>query len=110
MSAWGTLTGEAAYTYGALVHTKDAEKGFGNFNRSGYSNPEFDKLFGEGSQTLDEEGRRKLYEQASEVAMEDRAMIPTVILQSVWAAKAGVLQFTPRTDQETRAYAVMPKS
>ncbi|RJE79680.1 ABC transporter substrate-binding protein [Paracoccus sp. JM45] len=109
MSAWGTLTGEAAYTYGALVHTKDAEKGFGNFNRSGYSNPEFDKLFGEGSQTLDEEGRRKLYEQASEVAMEDRALIPTVILQSVWAAKAGEYEFTPRTDQETRAYAITPK-
>lgn len=109
MSAWGTLTGEAAYTYGALVHTKDAEKGFGNFNRSGYSNPEFDKLFGEGSQTLDEEARRKLYEQASEVAMEDRALIPTVILQSVWAAKAGEYEFTPRTDQETRAYAITPK-
>ena len=40
MSAWGTLTGEAAYTYGALAHTKDDEAGFGGFNRTGYSNPE----------------------------------------------------------------------
>ena len=108
MSAWGTLTGEAAYTYGALVHTKDAEKGFGNFNRTGYSNPEFDRVFGEGTQTLDEDARRGLYEEASVIAMEDRALIPTVILQSVWAAKSGLVDFVPRTDQETRAYAITP--
>ncbi|WP_198133739.1 ABC transporter substrate-binding protein [Roseobacter sp. GAI101] len=52
MSAWGTLTGEAAYTYGALTHTKDAEKGFGNFNRSGYSNPEFDKVSAKAARRL----------------------------------------------------------
>jgi peptide/nickel transport system substrate-binding protein len=108
MSAWGTLTGEAAYTYGALTHSKDEEKGFGNFNRTGYSNPEFDRVFGEGAQTLDPEGRRALYEQASEIAMEDRALIPTVILQTVWAADAGTVEFEPRIDQETRAYAIVP--
>ena len=108
MSAWGTLTGEAAYTYGAMIHTKDDEKGFGNFNRTGYSNPEFDAVFIEGTQTLDEEARRELYEQASLIAMEDRALIPTVILQSVWAADADTLKFTPRIDQETRAYEITP--
>lgn len=108
MSAWGTLTGEAAYTYGALTHSKDAEKGFGNFNRTGYSNPEFDKVFGEGTQTLDAEARRELYEQASFIAMDDRALIPTVILQTVWAADADTLDFQPRVDQETRAYAIEP--
>ncbi|NUH63741.1 ABC transporter substrate-binding protein [Sulfitobacter sp. S0837] len=108
MSAWGTLTGEAAYTYGALVHTKDAEKGFGNFNRSGYSNPEFDKVFGEGSQTLEPEARKKLYEEASFIAMDDRALIPTVILQTVWAANADTIDMTARVDQETRTYAIKP--
>lgn len=108
MSAWGTLTGEAAYTYGAMVHSKDPEKGFGNFNRTGYSNPDFDKVFVEGTQTLDPEARRKLYEEASLIAMEDRALIPTVILQSVWAADADTLTFLPRVDQETRAYEITP--
>lgn len=108
MSAWGTLTGEAAYTYGAMIHSKDPEKGFGNFNRTGYSNPEFDEVFVRGTQTLDAEERRKLYEEASLIAMEDRALIPTVILQSVWAADAGTLTFTPRVDQETRAYEIAP--
>ncbi|WP_323039193.1 ABC transporter substrate-binding protein [Gemmobacter sp.] len=108
MSAWGTLTGEAAYTYGALVHTRDKDKGFGNFNRTGYSNPEFDAVFAKGAATLNNDERRKLYEQGSFIAMEDRALIPTVILQTVWAAKAGALKFTPRVDQETRAYAITP--
>lgn len=108
MSAWGTLTGEAAYTYGALVHTPDAEKGFGNFNRTGYSNPEFDAVFDEGAQELDADKRRALYEEASFIAMDDRALIPTVILQTVWAADAGTLEFAPRVDQETRAYAISP--
>jgi peptide/nickel transport system substrate-binding protein len=108
MSAWGTLTGEAAYTYGALTHSKDEEKGFGNFNRTGYANPEFDRVFGEGTQTLDPEGRRALYEEASEIAMEDRALIPTVILQTVSAAKADTLEMTPRVDQETRAWDILP--
>ena len=40
--------------------------------------------------------------------MEDRALIPTVILQTVWAAKADTLDMTPRVDQETRAYAITP--
>ncbi|WP_102108067.1 ABC transporter substrate-binding protein [Oceaniglobus roseus] len=108
MSAWGTLTGEAAYTYGAMIRTADAEKGFGNFNRTDYSNPEFDKVFDEGTQTLDADKRRELYEEASYIAMEDRALIPTVILQTVWAADADTLNFTPRVDQETRAYAITP--
>ena len=108
MSAWGTLTGEAAYTYGAMVHSKDPEKGFGNFNRTGYSNPEFDEVFVKGTQTLDEEERRTLYEEASRIAMEDRALIPTVILQTVWAADADTIEFAPRIDQETRAYEITP--
>ncbi|MBU2962777.1 ABC transporter substrate-binding protein [Citreicella sp. C3M06] len=108
MSAWGTLTGEAAYTYGAMVRTADAEKGFGNFNRGEYSNPEFDKVFDEGAQTLDPEKRKALYEDASYIAMEDRALIPTVILQTVWGAEAGTLSFAPRVDQETRAYEITP--
>ncbi|MCR8723083.1 ABC transporter substrate-binding protein [Frigidibacter sp. ROC022] len=108
MSAWGTLTGEAAYTYGALVHTEDPERGLGNFNRTSYSNPEFDKVFDEGTRTLDAEKRKALYEEASYIAMEDRALIPTVILQTVWAAKDGELSFAPRVDQETRAYEITP--
>ena len=108
MSAWGTLTGEATYTYGSMVHTEDEELGLGAFNRTNYSNPEFDAIFQEAQSTLDDEKRRELLEQASEIAMEDRALIPTVILQTVWAAPADTLEFVPRVDQETLAYKIQP--
>jgi peptide/nickel transport system substrate-binding protein len=108
MSAWGTLTGEASYTYGSLLHTPDEELGLGAFNRTGYSNPEFDRVFQEGQRTLDDDQRRELFEEASFISMEDRGIIPTVILQTVWAAPAGRITFEPRVDQETLAYEIDP--
>lgn len=108
MSGWGTLTGEASYTYGSLVHTADATKGLGAFNKQGYSNPAVDRLLQEGSRTMDDAKRRALFEKATEVSMNDRALIPTVQLQSIWAAKKGMLTFAPRVDQETLAYEIQP--
>ncbi|MFN4128750.1 MAG: ABC transporter substrate-binding protein, partial [Paracoccaceae bacterium] len=78
MSAWGTLTGEASYTYGSLVHSKNADLGLGAFNRGNFSDAEFDRLFQEGQQMLDDDKRRALFEQASFIAMDQRALIPTV--------------------------------
>ncbi|NIX75289.1 ABC transporter substrate-binding protein [Microvirga terricola] len=110
MSGWGTLTGEASYTYGSLVHTADPSVGLGAFNKQGYSNPEVDKLLQEGSRTMDDPKRRGLFEKAVEISMNDRALIPTVQLQTVWAAKKGAITFAPRVDQETLAYEMKPKS
>ena len=36
--------------------------------------------------------------------MNERILIPTVQLQTVWAAKADTVDFPPRIDQETLAY------
>jgi peptide/nickel transport system substrate-binding protein len=110
MSGWGTLTGEASYTYGSLVHTADPSTGLGAFNKQGYSNPEVDKLLQEGSRTMDDTKRRALFEKVTDVSMVDRAMIPTVQLQTVWAAKKGSVTIPPRVDQETLAYEIKPKS
>jgi len=109
MSGWGTLTGEASYTYGSLVHTADAATGLGAFNKQGYSNPAVDKLLEEGSRTMDDTKRRALFEKASELSMTDRALIPSVQLQTIWASKAGMLTIPPRMDQETLAYEIKPK-
>ncbi|KQQ86168.1 peptide ABC transporter substrate-binding protein [Aureimonas sp. Leaf324] len=110
MSAWGTITGEASYTYGSLIHTADPNIGLGAFNRTGYSNKAFDARFEEGQRTLDDDKRRAIFEETSKMSMEDRAIIPTVILQTVWAAKAGTVSFQPRVDQETLAYLIKPAS
>ena len=109
MSGWGTLTGEASYTYGSLVHTADVAMGLGAFNKQGYSNPAVDKLLEEGSRTMDDTKRRALFEKASELSMTDRALIPSVQLQTIWASKAGMLTIPARMDQETLAYEIKPK-
>lgn len=109
MSGWGTLTGEASYTYAALLHTADPSIGLGGFNRSGYSNPTVDRLLREGISTLDEEKRRAMFEEATRITMAERPMLPVLSLQTIWAARKGALTFKPRIDQETLAYAIRPR-
>lgn len=110
MSGWGTLTGEAAYTYGAMIHAPAPAIGFGNFNRSGYDNPEVNKLIYEGARTLDDTKRREMFVRAAEISMNERPMLPIVMPQTVWAMPKGKLTFTPRVDQETLAYQISPKA
>ena len=109
MSGWGTLTGEAAYTYGATIHGRDPAVGLGNFNRSGYSNPEVNKLLLDGSRTLDDKARRDMFIRAAEISMNDRPMLPIVMPQTIWAMQKGKLAFKARMDQETLAHVITPK-
>lgn len=108
MNGWGTLTGEASYTLGSLVHSEDAAARMGAFNRIGYKNAEVDKLLQEGARTLDDTKRRALYEKAMELSMADRAYIPTVILQTVWAGQADKVVINTRADEDTLAYFIQP--
>ena len=110
MSGWGTLTGEAAYTYGAMIHKPDPSVGFGNFNRSGYDNPEVNKLILDAARTLDDEKRRAMFVRATEISMNERPMLPIVMPQTVWAMPKGKFTFVPRMDQETLAHAITPKA
>ncbi len=109
MSGWGTLTGEAAYTYGAMIHSPDPSVGLGNFNRSGYANPDVDKLLLDGSRTLDEKARREMFVRAAEISMNERPMLPIVMPQAIWAMPKGKLSFKARIDQETLAHLVTPQ-
>ncbi|MBC7801722.1 MAG: ABC transporter substrate-binding protein [Gemmatimonadaceae bacterium] len=109
MSGWGTLTGEAAYTYGATIHAPDPSVGLGNFNRSGYSNADVNRLLLDGSRTLDEKARREMFIRAAEISMNERPMLPIVMPQTIWAAPKNKLTFTARIDQETLAHVITPK-
>jgi peptide/nickel transport system substrate-binding protein len=108
MNGWGTLTGEGSYTLGSLVHTNDAATKLGPFNRTSYSNPEVDKTIQEAVKTLDDAKRRALFEKAMEISMADRALIPVVVLEVVWAANADKVTLNARTDEDTLAYFVKP--
>ncbi len=110
MNGWGTLTGEASYTLGGLAHSNNPEVKLGAFNRIAYENPEVDKLLQTGATMMDPAQRRATYEAAMEKVMADKAYISIVQLQTVWAAKAGMLDFPPRFDEDTLAFFIKPKS
>ncbi|GAB4185342.1 MAG: ABC transporter substrate-binding protein [Thalassobaculales bacterium] len=108
MNGWGTLTGEGSYTLGSLVHSNDPQVKLGAFNRNGYKNAEVDKLLQEGARELNDAKRRALFERAMEISMADRAMLPLVVLQVVWAGQAGKVSYNPRADEDTLAYFIKP--
>ena len=110
MNGWGTLTGEASYTLGGLAHSKNPEVKLGAFNRIEYKNDDVDRLLQTGATMMDPAQRRATYEEAMEKVMADKAYISLVQLQTVWGAKAGMLAFDPRFDEDTLAFFIKPAS
>jgi peptide/nickel transport system substrate-binding protein len=110
MNGWGTLTGEASYTLGALAHSNDPDKKLGAFNRIEYKNEEVDVLLQAAATEMDEAKRRATYEEAMAKIMADKAYISIVQLQTVWGTKAGALTFEPRFDEDTLAFFIKPAS
>ncbi len=110
MNGWGTLTGEASYTLGSLAHSNDPDVKLGAFNRIEYANADVDRLLQSGATMMDEDERRATYEEAMEKTMADKVYISLVQLQTVWAAKAGMLEFAPRFDEDTLAFFITPAS
>ncbi len=110
MNGWGTLTGEASYTLGALAHSNDPEVKLGAFNRIEYKNDEVDTLLQQAATELDEVKRRAFYEDAMAKIMADKAYISLIQLQTVWGTKAGTLTFNPRFDEDTLAFFIRPAS
>lgn len=99
---WGTGTGEPDSPLQALIATPNRERGWGQFNRSGYSNPELDALLERALSTLDREAREKLYFQAIGIAMADKAIIPLHHQVNIWATRKG-LTYNARNDERTMA-------
>jgi peptide/nickel transport system substrate-binding protein len=100
---WGSGTGEASSALKSLIHTKDSAAGFGASNRGRYSNPEVDKLIEQALATVDDAKREMLLAQATEIAMNDLAIIPLHYQVNTWATrKATGLKYLPRTDERTQ--------
>ena len=102
LSGWGSVTGETSYSLRMLLATRDAARGLGSVNRGGYSNPTFDSLVVTALRTMDDDARRTLLEQASAMAMADRAIVPICYRTATWATKRG-LAYEARADGATVA-------
>lgn len=99
---WGSGTGEPSSPLRSLVHTKDADRGFGASNRGRYSNPEVDKLIEEAIATVDDEKRAAILAKATELAINDLAIIPLHYQVNTWATRKDAgLKYLARTDEAT---------
>ena len=97
---WGSGTGEASSPLKSLVHTHDKSQGFGASNRGRYSNPKTDKLIEDALATVDDTKRAALLAEATEIAINDLAVIPLHYQVNTWATTKG-LKYLPRTDERT---------
>ncbi|MBM3600866.1 MAG: ABC transporter substrate-binding protein [Alphaproteobacteria bacterium] len=99
---WGNLTGDAAQVLREALKT-----GFIN-NYGRWSNPAFDRLLDQADNEIDMATREDLLRQATRIAINDVAIIPTHWQVNVWAAKKG-LRYVPRIDELTYAMMVEPE-
>jgi peptide/nickel transport system substrate-binding protein len=108
MTGWGTLTGEANYTLSALVHSNDAAKNLGAFNRGDYKNVEVDRLIEESAVEMDEAKRNKMLSDAAAIVATDRPRIAVTSIGSAWAMQKDRVTIAPRIDEDTLAMDIKP--
>ncbi len=99
---WGSGTGEASSPLKSLIHTYDKSQGFGASNRGRYSNEKVDKLIEDALATVDDAKRQDLLAEATEIAINDGAIIPLHYQVNTWAARKGI-KYRARTDEATVA-------
>lgn len=102
LAGWSVTSGEMSNALTSLLVTRNPEAGLGTTNRSRYSNPKMDELVKEASSTMDDAKRAELLSKASNMAMDDYAMLPVHFELSVWAMK-GDIRYQGRPDQVTLA-------
>ncbi len=104
---WGSNTGEMSSPLRSLLATPDRATGMGVANRGRYSNPALDGLVRRALVTVDEDVRRSLLEEASELAVADHAILPLLYQVNIWATR-GAIAYAPRADEFTLARFVTP--
>jgi peptide/nickel transport system substrate-binding protein len=103
---WSTGTGENSGSLVPLANTFDRAKGTGTANRGRYSNPEVDRLSAEALATNDDAKRAALLAKATEIAIEDVALIPLHYQVNTWSLRKG-LNYRARSDEFTLAMGVV---
>ncbi len=96
---WGAGSGEASSPLRSLIHSD------GPANRGRYSNPEVDAVINEAMAAVDDDKRQELLAKATEMAINDGAIIPIHYQVNTWGLKKG-LSYEPRTDEYTLGQSV----
>ena len=104
---WSSGTGEASSPLKALIATVSKDKGFGTANRGHYSNVKVDLMLEDALVTVDDVKREALLQGATELAINDTAIVPLYHQVSLWATRDGIT-YAPRTDENTLAHKFKP--
>jgi peptide/nickel transport system substrate-binding protein len=96
--SWGNSTGEVSVLLNSVLRTVDRARGHGSSNRIQYSNPEMDRLLGAAEAELDDARREALLREATQIVLEDRAILPLYLQNAIWAMRVG-LTFEARSDE-----------
>ena len=92
-----TASADASDVFDGMVHSRDAERGYGDNNYAGYRNPQLDALIEESSSTLDMLSRRRLLEQCSVLLAQDRVYLPLFAPYILYGARQEIA-WQPRLD------------
>jgi peptide/nickel transport system substrate-binding protein len=102
--SYGNSTSDSANGLTNVLATFDADKGTGAFNRSRYSNPQFDSLLAQASSQFDTAQRNALLRQAAETAFNDVAVVPLYFPVVEWAARKGVVFHANKLERTSAQY------
>ena len=90
MSGYANGSGEPSHPLRIFIHTKQKERGYGPGNRNGYSNAKVDGLIENGRASMDITIGEKAFIEATEIAMQEYALIPIHHEIATWAARDGI--------------------
>ena len=90
MSGYANGSGEPSHPLRIFIHTKQKERGYGPGNRNGYSNTEVDKLIEDGRASMDVVLGEKAFIKATDIAMQEYALVPIHHEIATWAARDGI--------------------
>jgi peptide/nickel transport system substrate-binding protein len=102
LSGWVVTTGDSSDVLNAMAHTPDPDRGWGDTNVSGYSNPELDRLIERCDETLNIDERRELLQRAMRQFMDDLVLIPLYVQNDLYGVREDLV-FTPRQDSRLLA-------
>ena len=90
MSGYANGSGEPSHPLRIFIHTKQKERGYGPGNRNGYSNAKVDKLIEDGRASMDIAAGEKAFIEATDIAMQEYALVPIHHEVATWAARDGI--------------------
>jgi peptide/nickel transport system substrate-binding protein len=91
LNGWGSDTGDSIVVLRQALHSVDAAKGLGGFNRGRYSNPDVDRAIDAATALPDAAARERIQAEAMATAMADNGVIPLYASAWIWGSRRGIV-------------------